>query len=202
MHYDPIKDNHNLPHDPFTALVVPRPIGWITTIGRTGVVNLAPYSFFNAVAARPPYVMFASGMRKDSQRNAETSGEFVANLATFDLRDQMNATSASVDSAVSEPEIAGLEMAPSVAVKPPRVKRTPIALECKYLKTVDLPGLDGKPHIFSIVIGAVVSIFIDDSIIVDGHVDLSKARPIARLGYLDDYAVVTSDTMFKMPRPT
>src|SRR6266481_5873325 len=148
MHYEPIKDNHKLPHDPFTALVVPRPIGWITTIGASGVVNLAPYSFFNAVAARPPYVMFASGARKDSQRNAETSGELVANLATFDLRDQMNATSAAVDSAVSEPEIAGLEMTPSVAVKPPRVKRTPIALECKYLKTVGLPGLDGKPHIF------------------------------------------------------
>jgi flavin reductase (DIM6/NTAB) family NADH-FMN oxidoreductase RutF len=202
MHYEPNEDNHNLPHDPFTALVVPRPIGWITSIGPSGVVNLAPYSFFNAVAARPPYVMFASGARKDSQRNAETSGEFVANLATFDLRDQMNATSAAVDSAVSEPEIAGLEMAPSVGVKPPRVKRTPIALECKYLKTVGLPGLDGKPHIFSIVIGAVVSIFIDDSIIVNGQVDLSKARPIGRLGYLDDYAVVTADTMFKMKRPT
>jgi flavin reductase (DIM6/NTAB) family NADH-FMN oxidoreductase RutF len=114
----------------------------------------------------------------------------------------MNATSAAVDSAVSEPEIAGLEMAPSVGVKPPRVKRTPIALECKYLKTVSLPGLDGKPHIFSIVIGAVVSIFIDDSIIVNGQVDLSKARPIGRLGYLDDYAVVTAETMFKMPRPS
>jgi flavin reductase (DIM6/NTAB) family NADH-FMN oxidoreductase RutF len=202
MHYEPNEDNHNLPHDPFTALVVPRPIGWITSIGPSGVVNLAPYSFFNAVAARPPYVMFASGARKDSQRNAETSGEFVANLATFDLRDQMNATSAAVDSAVSEPEIAGLEIAPSVAVKPPRVKRTPIALECKYLKTVGLPGLDGTPHIFSIVIGAVVSIFIDDSIIVNGKVDLSIARPIARLGYLDDYAVVTADTMFKMKRPT
>ncbi|MBE3605274.1 flavin reductase family protein [bacterium] len=199
MNYDPRLRNHNLRHDPLTALVVPRPIGWISTISPAGVVNLAPYSFFNAVAANPPFLMFASAGRKHSQRNAEATGEFVHNLTVWDLREQMNITSADVGEDVSEPELAKLAMAPSVAVKPPRVARTPVAFECKYVKTVDLPGPGGKPHPFSIVIGEVVSIYIDDSVIVDGNVDLSRARPIARLGYLDEYTVV--DTIFRMKRP-
>ncbi len=199
MHYDPRLRNHNLKHDPFTALVVPRPIGWITTLSPTGVVNLAPYSFFNAVAANPPFVMFASAGPKHSQRNAEATGEFVTNLTTWELREEMNITSADVGAEVSEPELAKLAMAPSVVVKPPRVARTPVAFECKYVKSVGLPGPDGKPHPFSIVIGEVVSIFIDDSAIVNGRVDLSGARPIARLGYLDEYAVV--DAVFRMKRP-
>lgn len=199
MHFDPRAKDHPLPHDPFTALVVPRPIGWISTIGRDGIVNLAPYSFFNAVASNPPFVMFASANRKDSQRNAEESGEFVACLATYELRHEMNVTSASVGPEVSEPELAQLEMAPSAVVKPPRVKRSPSALECKYVKTVGLPGANGKPHPFSIVIGEVVSIYIDDSVIANGFVDLAKVRPIARLGYLDYYAVV--DTIIRMKRP-
>ncbi len=199
MHYDPRLRNHNLKHDPLTALVVPRPIGWITTLSPTGVVNLAPYSFFNAVASNPPFVMFASAGPKHSQRNAEATGEFVTNLTTWELREEMNITSADVGPEVSEPELAKLAMTPSVVVKPPRVARTPVAFECRYVKTVDLPGQDGKPHPFAIVIGEVVSIFIDDSAIVNGRVDLSAARPIARLGYLDEYAVV--DTVFKMKRP-
>jgi flavin reductase (DIM6/NTAB) family NADH-FMN oxidoreductase RutF len=201
MHYDPRKNNHNLPHDPFTALVVPRPIGWISTVSRDGIVNLAPYSFFNAVASRPPYVMFSSATRKDSQRNAEETGEFVHSLATWELREEMNITSAGVEPGVSEPELARLEMAPSVAVRPPRVKKAPIALECKYVTTVKLAGADGKPHSYSVIFGEVVSIYIDDALIVDGIVDLAKARPITRLGYLEDYAVVNPETMFKMKRP-
>ena len=144
MHYDPRRNDHKLPHDPFTSLVVPRCIGWISTISKAGVVNLAPYSFFNAVAAGPPFVMFASAGRKHSQTNAEESGEFVHSLAIWDLREAMNTTSAAVGPDVSEPELAGLEMAPSVAVKPPRVKRSPVAFECKYVKTVELPGADGR----------------------------------------------------------
>jgi flavin reductase (DIM6/NTAB) family NADH-FMN oxidoreductase RutF len=170
-------------------------------VSRNGTVNLAPYSFFNAVASRPPFVMFSSGTRKDSQRNAEETGEFVANLATYELRNEMNATSEGVGAEVSEPELVGLEMTPSLVVKPPRVKKTPLALECKYVKTVDLPGGDGKPGAYSIVIGEVASVFIDDAFVVDGRVDLSEARPIARLGYLDEYAVVNPDTIFKMNRP-
>jgi flavin reductase (DIM6/NTAB) family NADH-FMN oxidoreductase RutF len=201
MHYDPRRNDHHLPHDPFTSLVVPRCIGWISTIGRSGVVNLAPYSFFNAIAAQPPFVMFASATLKDSQRNAEETGEFVHSIATYELRNEMNITSAGVDPGVSEPELAKLEMAPSLAVKPPRVSKSPIALECKYVQTVKLPGPGGKPHSFSVVIGEVVSIYIDDAILVNGLVDVSKVQPIARLGYLDQYAVVTADTIFKMKRP-
>ena len=199
MYYDPRHKPIPLPHDPLTALVVPRPIGWISTLGRNGIVNLAPYSFFNAVAANPPFVMFSSAGIKHSQLNAEQTGEFVASLATYELREELNITSAMVGAEVSEPELARLEMAPSIAVKPPRVKKSPVALECRYLKTVELPGPDGKPHSFSIVIGEVVGIYIDDSVIVNGIVDLSQARPIARLGYLDQYTVV--DTIFKMIRP-
>ncbi|HZP45079.1 MAG TPA: flavin reductase family protein [Candidatus Binataceae bacterium] len=199
MHYDPRVGNGGLAHDPLTALVVPRPIGWISTIGESGIVNLAPYSFFNAVAANPPFVMFASAGVKHSQHNAERTGEFVHSLATWDLREQMNITSAAVAAEVSEPVLAGLEMAPSVAVKPPRVKRSPVAFECRYVKTVDLPGRDGGRHPFAIVIGEVVSIYIDDALIHNGIVDTIAARPIARLGYLDDYAVVES--LFKMKRP-
>src|SRR4051812_32621275 len=102
VYYDPRLKNHNLPRNPFTATIVPRPIGWISTVGRNGVVNLAPYTYFNAVSTDPPFVMFASYDRKDSQRNAEESGEFVANLATFELREEMNATSAMVDAEISE----------------------------------------------------------------------------------------------------
>jgi flavin reductase (DIM6/NTAB) family NADH-FMN oxidoreductase RutF len=199
VYYDPRHKPIPLPHDPLTALVVPRPIGWISTLGRNGIVNLAPYSFFNAVAANPPFVMFSSAGIKHSQLNAEQTGEFVASLATYELREELNITSAMVGAEVSEPELARLEMAPSIAVKPPRVKKSPVALECRYLKTVELPGPDGKPHSFSIVIGEVVGIYIDDSVIVNGIVDLSQARPIARLGYLDQYTVV--DTIFKMIRP-
>ena len=199
MYYDPRHKPIPLPHDPLTALVVPRPIGWISTLGRDGIVNLAPYSFFNAVASSPPLVMFSSAGIKHSQLNAEQTGEFVASLATYELREELNITSAMVGAEVSEPELARLQMAPSIAVKPPRVKKSPTALECRYVKTVELPGADGKPHNFSIVIGEVVGIYIDDSVIVNGMVDLSRARPIARLGYLDQYTVV--DTIFKMTRP-
>ena len=199
MYFDPRKKEYPLNHDPLTSLVVPRPIGWISTINRAGRVNLAPYSFFNAVASRPPFVMFSSAGRKHSQTNAEESGEFVHSLTVWDLREEMNITSADVGPDVSEPELAQLEMAPSIAVKPPRVANSPVAFECKYVKTVDLPGADGKPNPYSIVIGEVVGIYIADDVIVDGRVDLSAHRPIARLGGLDHYTSV--DAIFKMRRP-
>src|SRR5262245_18969527 len=135
MQYDPRSEPHGLKHHPATALVVPRPIGWLTTIGPTGVVNLAPYSFFNIVASNPPFVIFSSSTRKHSQANAETSGEFVLNMATYELREEMNLSSGAYDETVSELELAKLEMVASRYVKPPRVKRSPIALECNYLKT-------------------------------------------------------------------
>jgi flavin reductase (DIM6/NTAB) family NADH-FMN oxidoreductase RutF len=199
MYYDPRKNDHHLPHNPFTALVVPRPIGWISTVSLDGVVNLAPYSFFNIVSAYPPFVMFASNPRKHSQRNAEETGEFVANLATYELREEVNTSSADYGPEISEPEMVGLEMLPSRQVKPPRVARSPVVLECKYSKTVELFGSDGKRNPSSVVIGEVLGIHIDDSVIVDGLVDITRMRPIARLGYMD-YCVV--DEIFSMPRPT
>jgi flavin reductase (DIM6/NTAB) family NADH-FMN oxidoreductase RutF len=198
VHYQPEKNNHGLPNNPFIALVAPRPIGWISTLTPEGSVNLAPYSFFNAVSSRPPMVMFASTSPKDSRRNAETSGEFVVNLATYDLREEMGATSEPSGPTVSEPEVVGLEMTPSFLLRTPRVARARAALECRYDKTVELHDRHGKLLPSAIVIGEVISIYIDDDLIVDGKVDITRARPIARLGY-KDYSVV--DAAFPMIFP-
>jgi flavin reductase (DIM6/NTAB) family NADH-FMN oxidoreductase RutF len=197
MDYDPRSEPHNLAHDPTTCLVVPRPIGWMTTMSPAGVVNHAPYSFFNIVCSRPPFVMFSSSSRKHSQHNAELSGEFVFNLAPHDLRTEMNLTGSDYAEDVSEPDIAGLAMVPSRVVKPPRVARSPIALECIYNKTVELVRSNGKKASSSLIIGEVVNVHIADSVIVDGNNDMARIRPIARLGYMD-YTVV--DTIFTMNR--
>jgi flavin reductase (DIM6/NTAB) family NADH-FMN oxidoreductase RutF len=142
--------------------------------------------------------MFSSIERKHSQRNAEETGEFVANLAVYDLREEMNLTSAVVEEEVSEADLAGLELAPSIAVKPPRVKRSPVALECQYVETIHLHGPTGEPFQGCMIIGQVVGIHIDDSVIVDGYVDVAKMMPVSRLGYMD-YAAV--DRTFVMLRP-
>jgi flavin reductase (DIM6/NTAB) family NADH-FMN oxidoreductase RutF len=208
MFYEPDKRNHGLPHDPFKALIVPRPIGWISSLDRDGTPNLAPYSFFNGVSSDPPCVMFAPSVRpagrasgeralKDSHRNAEHSGEFVVNLASFAQREAMNASSAGLPAGENEFLAAGLETLPSLMVKPPRVKGARAHLECVYLKTVELPPSHRGAANF-IVIGRVVGIHIDDDLIVDGRVDITRARPIARLGYMD-YCVV--DEVFAMDRP-
>jgi flavin reductase (DIM6/NTAB) family NADH-FMN oxidoreductase RutF len=198
MDYDPRSEPHNLAHDPTTSLVVPRPIGWITTISASGVINLAPYSFFNMIASQPPFVMFSSNTQKHTQRHAESGGEFVFNLATYDLRNEMNVTGGNYPADVSEPELAQLAMVPSRTVKPPRVAHSPIALECVYSQTVKLVSSNGKKNSYEVVIGEVVNIHIDDAVIVDGMIDMSRIRPIGRLGYRGDYAVV--DIIFEMPR--
>ena len=198
MDYDPRTEPHNLARDPVTSLVVPRPIGWITTITKSGLVNLAPYSFFNAVSEDPHFVMFGSGGRKDSQRNAEETGEFVCSLATYELREAMNRTSAPVAPHVDEMKLVGLTPAPSRLVAPPRVKESPVAFECRYWRTVDLPGRNGKPGTNAIVLGQVIGIHIADEAIVNGRVDVTRLKPIARLGY-GDYAVV--DEVFTLSRP-
>jgi flavin reductase (DIM6/NTAB) family NADH-FMN oxidoreductase RutF len=197
MDYDPRSEPHGLAHDPTTSLVVPRPIGWITTISPAGVVNLGPYSFFNLIASKPPFVMFASNSRKHTQMHAQSGGEFVFNLATYDLRTQMNVTGGDYPEDVSEPELAKLAMAPSRVVKPPRVADSPVALECVYSQTVHLASSDGTRHNYEMVIGEVVNVHIDDAVIVDRKIDLSRIRPIARLGY-SDYTVV--DNIFAMKR--
>jgi flavin reductase (DIM6/NTAB) family NADH-FMN oxidoreductase RutF len=198
MYYDPRRNDHGLPRNPMLALVVPRPIGWISTVSRSGVVNLAPYSFFNLVSGSPPFVMFSSKPRKDSQANAEETGEFVCNLATYDLREVVNASSTEWGSAISEPERIGLGMAPCRAVKPPRVARSPVALECKYFKTVELVSSDGTRNASSVVLGEVVGVHIEDSVIVNGLVDVTRMQPLARLGYMDFCAV---NELFAIQRP-
>jgi flavin reductase (DIM6/NTAB) family NADH-FMN oxidoreductase RutF len=204
MFYEP-GAGHGLARDPFKCLVVPRPIGWITTLDADGVVNLAPYSYFNAVGDDPPTVMFSSAAgetpdgRKDTWRNAERSGEFVCNMAVWDLREAMNKTSDTVPSDVDEAALAGLAMIPSRLVKPPRVERSPVHLECRYLKTVMIPQNHGyAPGDSAVVIGQVIGVHIDDALIKDGRVDLHGVRPIARLGYAE-YTVV--DTIFRMIPP-
>ena len=198
MFYDAVANTHGLKWDPFKALVAPRPIGWISTLSKTGVVNLAPYSFFNAVSTDPHFVMFSSGGRKDSQRNAEETGEFVCSLATYDLRDAMNRTSQHVGPEVDEMALAGLTPAPSKLVAPPRVAESPVAFECRYWRTIDLPGPDGGPGTHAIVLGQVVGVHIDESVLVGDKVDVTKLKPIARLGY-GDYAVI--DEVFELSRP-
>ena len=146
MFYEPIKKNHGLPKNPFNSLVIPRPIGWITSRDPEGVVNLAPYSFFNAVCYSPPTVMFASGAGsgedglKDSLRNVETTGEFVCNLVTWENREKMNQTSASVSKDVNELEMAGLMSHPGRLVDVPWVAEAPVHLECRHVKSVELPN--------------------------------------------------------------
>jgi len=198
MDYDPRSEPHNLAHDPTTSLVVPRPIGWISTISPAGVVNLAPYSFFNMISSHPPFVMFSSNTRKHSQTYAQAGGEFVFNLATYDLRNEMNISGSDYPEGTSEPEVAGLAMAPSRKVKPPRVAKSPIALECLYSQTVNLIRSDGKKHKYEMIVGEVVNVHIDDAVIVDGLIDQSRIRAIARLGYRGDYSVV--DNIFEMKR--
>ena len=198
MHYEPKSNDHGLPHDPFKALVAPRPIGWISSLDTKGAPNLAPYSFFNAISDHPHLVMFSSADVKDSQSNVERTGEFVCNLATYALRDEMNQSSAPLEHGHSEFDFARLEMAPSLKVKAPRVAASPVALECRYVETVALRDADGHRSRYSGVIGEVVMIHIDESLIVDGIVDLALAQPIARCGYRD-YAVVTE--LFQMVRP-
>lgn len=204
MFFDPAEGMRPAPlkFSPFKALVVPRPIGWITSMDSKGNVNLAPFSYFNAVGDDPPCVMFCpgdheSGRAKDTRLNVEETGEFVCNMASWDLREQMSATSASLPHGVNEMNHAHLAAEPSVKVRPPRVKDSPAHLECKYLQTVALPKSKTIAQNF-IVIGQVVGIHIRDDVIVDGRVDILKFKPVARLGY-KDYTVV--DSQFTMVWP-
>src|SRR5689334_8733220 len=168
MFYEPDKRDRNiLRYDAFKAILAPRPIGWISTVDTQGRVNLAPYSFFNGVASRPPLVMFASEGHKDSVANIEATGEFVCNLATWDLREAMNETSAPVPHGASGMERAGLEPAPCRLVRAPRVKAAPCALECRLLRIVALDDLAGKPSGAHVVFGQVVGIHIDDRFVKD-----------------------------------
>ncbi|MFD0936327.1 flavin reductase family protein [Methylobacterium trifolii] len=196
MHYAP--DDRTLPHNPLKAIVAPRPIGWISAMSREGKLNLAPYSFFNAVA--DDMVAFSSSGRKDAMTFAEEGGDFVCNLATYDLREAMNDSSAPLPRGESEFDFAGLITAPSRKVRPPRVAAAKAALECRWLQTVPLVPLNGGEPSNFLVIGQVVSIYIDDRFVVDGLVDTAAMHPIMRGGYFD-YFGVTPETKFQMRRP-
>ena len=203
MFYQPDKNDHGLPYNPFKSCVIPRPIGWISTLSPAGVPNLAPFSQFQNLTFDPPYVMFAANQttdarRKDSAANAEATGEFVWNMATYAQREAVNVSAMEVAPDVDEFEIAGLEKLDSRLVKPWRVKGAPVHFECRYHQTVRLPG-NGAMGSVDIVFGRVVGIHIDDDFITeDGRLDVLKARPIARLGYYDYTSI---ESVFEMVIP-
>ena len=201
MFYDTAKNDHGLPFNPFKSCVIPRPIGWVSTVSHDGVVNLAPFSMFNQLGYDPPIVMFSgscrpgTGHHKDSVTNAEETGEFVVNMATWDLRDQVAATSRFVGPDVDEFEVAGLTKAPSRLIAPPRVAETPIHMECRYHATMTLPA-NRRESVHRVVVGRVVGIHIRDDVIgEDGKIDVLAIRPLARLGYLDYTSIVEVFTM-------
>ena len=198
MFYDPRSEPHGLAYNPWNALVVPRPIGWISTLSADGVANLAPYSFFNTVSGAPPFVMFSSAGRKDSQRNIDATGEFVVNMATSELKEAVNASAAVVGPDVDEFDLVGLAKAACRNVSAPRVAASPVAIECVVNRIVELTTRDGHKVGSEVIFGEVVGIHIADDIIVGGIVDIRKLSPLSRLGYLD-YTVVTDS--FAMKRP-
>lgn len=195
--YEP-KDGHRLAHDPFKAIITPRPIGWISTVDAEGRRNLAPYSFFNAVSSNPDILVFSSEGMKDSATNAAATGEFVFSLSTVPLTDAMNASAARVGPEVDEFDLAGLTPAPSRMVRPARVAESPASLECKVLQTMQLRDLDGNEVPRFLVFGQVVGVHIDRRYIRDGRFDTAAAQPLARCGYRD-YAAVTE--VFELLRP-
>ena len=203
MYYDPEKNDHGLARGPFKSCVVPRPIGWISTVSAAGIHNLAPYSQFQNLGFDPAYVMISAnqverGKRKDTVVNIEETGEFVYNMATYDLREAVNRSAVEAPPEVDEFELAGVTKAPSIRVKPFRVAESPIQFECRHHQTLRLPGRNGLGTA-DIIIGRVVLIHIKDEFILpDGRIDILKIRPLARLGYYD---YTTVDSTFEMLIP-
>lgn len=189
---------HGLPHDPFKAIVAPRPIGWISTRARDGRVNLAPYSFFNAISTRPYLVMFSSEGEKDSVAFARDSGEFAVNLVTRDLFEAMNASSVEAPRGMSEFPIAGVSSAACRLIAAPRVGEAHAALECRVTEIAEPRDLAGHSAGVFMVIGEVVGVHIDDAMLVDGLFDIARAGNLGRLGYMD-YAAVSE--VFSAARP-
>lgn len=196
--YEPSR-GHRLPHDPLKAIVAPRPIGWISSVNSDGAVNLAPYSFFNMICEHPPMLVFSSYGYKDTVRNIEATGEFVANLAGMAQAEAMNLTCAPVGPEVDEMAMAGLAAAPSQLVRPPRVAVAPAALECKLVRLERLCGLDGQAASNWMVIGQIVGVHIRPEYLANGSFNTLGAMPLGRCGYLGDYVVV--DRFLEMLRP-
>jgi flavin reductase (DIM6/NTAB) family NADH-FMN oxidoreductase RutF len=201
LHYYEPSQGHGLKHDPFNAIIAPRPIGWISSRDAKGHINLAPYSFFNGFCYKPPIIGFSSTSWKDSVGNIQETGEFVWNLATMDLAKQMNATAAHVARDVSEFKIAGLTAAPSRIVNVPRVAESPVSFECKLTQIIHLQGADGNKAEAWLTLGEVVAVHIDKAMIKDGVYQTALARPIVRAGRRGDYFEIRPDAMFEMVRP-
>ncbi len=199
-YYEPAK-GHGLKHDPFNAIIAPRPIGWISSRDVKGNINLAPYSFFNGFCYHPPIIGFSSTTWKDSVANIQETGEFVWNLATMALAKQMNATAAHVAHDVNEFNIAGLTAAPCKLVNVPRVAESPVAFECKLTQIIQLQGADGNKAEAWLTLGEVVAVHIDKAFIKDGVYQTALAHPIVRAGRRGDYFEIRPDAMFEMPRP-
>ncbi|MFC4625583.1 flavin reductase family protein [Daeguia caeni] len=197
MFYEP-KNGHGLSHNPLKAIVSPRPIGWISTVSTEGAHNLAPYSYFNLVCDEPPMVMFVSDGWKDSVRNIQETGSFTCNLVSDNLKAQMNASSVNAPRGVSEFAYSGLTPAASQLIAAPRVKEAYSALECVAVEIKQLKDRQGRSTESHMVIGEIVGIHIDEAILSNGMIDTAKARPVARLGYLEFNTV---ETTYEMIRP-
>jgi flavin reductase (DIM6/NTAB) family NADH-FMN oxidoreductase RutF len=200
MFYSTDSNRHGLSHDPFKAIVTPRPIGWIGSKGRDGSINLSPYSFFNAVCDTPKIIMFSSDGRKDSARNAEETGVFTANLVSRNLVDQMNASSVAVPYGVDEFAVAGLTAKAATLVDAPYVAEAFAVLECRVTEIRNPMTLSGVPAGNIMVFGEVVGIHIDEAIIREGRLDMELARPMGRMGYLD-YGEASSVFEIRRPKP-
>jgi flavin reductase (DIM6/NTAB) family NADH-FMN oxidoreductase RutF len=201
MHvYEP-SEGHGLRHNPFNAIIAPRPIGWISSRSAKGEINLAPYSFFNAFNYDPPLIGFGSISWKDTIANVIETREFVWSLVTRELGDQMNKTSAPVPHGVDEFEYAGLTKADSRHVSVPRVRESRAAMECKVTDVVQFKNHKGELAQGWLVLGEVVAVYIDKKLIKDGVYQTALANPILRAGRGGDYLEVTEDRMFEMERP-
>ena len=198
MFYAVAEGHPGLSIDPFKAIVAPRPIAWISTMDAAGRVNLAPYSYFNAVCAAPPMVMFSSDGWKDTVAACAETREFVVNLAGWDQREAMNESSAPLPRGISEFDHVGLAAEPSRLVRPPRVAGAPAALECRVVEIVNPKTVDGRPTNNHVVFGEVVGVHLADECLVDGRFDMVRAGTLARCGY-SDFVHVTD--VFRMPRP-
>ena len=201
LHYYEPASGHGLKHDPFNAIIAPRPIGWISSRGANGNVNLAPYSFFNGFCYVPPIIGFSSTSWKDSVANIQETKEFVWNLATMDLARQMNATAAHAARDVSEFQLAGLTPLPGKLVNVPRVAESPVSFECRLTQIIQLQGADGAKAQAWLTLGEVVAVHIDKAMIRDGVYQTGLAHPIVRAGRKGDYFEIRPENMFEMVRP-
>jgi len=198
--YEPSR-GHGLPHDPFNAIIGPRPIGWIASKAKDGVLNLAPYSFFNAFNYKPPIIGFASNGWKDTVRNISETGQFVWNLATRPLAEAMNVTSTTLPASVDEFALAGLTPEPSRLVDVPRVAESPVAMECDKIDIIQLKSAAGAPVETWLTLGEVVGVHVDERLLKDGIYQTAEAFPILRAGGVGGYAQISPDVMFEMIRP-